>query len=223
MNSSGIQVRNRDALGVLEVTGLGPALVILDHLEKAADVRLLQAELNDYYGFVMKVVGDAANVQMAVEAGRGIADQMHAACVTDVIEAPDREVWKAIVSPREFQPLIVQDVVHTPGRVTFAAPATPATPATPVAQKEDDMSEPNAPFAIGLIETQGFTAVIEAIDTACKAADVEVMGKEKLGGGYITILIKGDVAAVKAAIAAGREAVDGLGKLIAAHVIAQAQ
>jgi carbon dioxide concentrating mechanism protein CcmO len=75
------------------------------------------------------------------------------------------------------------------------------------------------PFAIGMIETQGLTAVIEAIDTACKAASVEVIGKEKLGGGYVTVLIKGDVAAVKAAVEAGKAKVDGLGKLIAAHVI----
>ena len=74
-------------------------------------------------------------------------------------------------------------------------------------------------FALGLIETQGFTAVFEAIDTACKAANVEVLGKEKLGGGYITIVLKGDVAAVKAAIDAGKSKVEGLGKLIAAHVI----
>jgi carbon dioxide concentrating mechanism protein CcmO len=77
------------------------------------------------------------------------------------------------------------------------------------------------PFALGLIETQGFTAVFEAIDTACKAANVEVIGKEKLGGGYITIVIRGDVAAVNAAIQAGSEKVEGLGKLIAAHVIAR--
>jgi microcompartment protein CcmL/EutN len=75
------------------------------------------------------------------------------------------------------------------------------------------------PFAIGMIETQGFSAVIEAIDTACKAASVEVIGKEKLGGGYVTVLIKGDVAAVKAAVQAGQGKVEGLGKLIAAHVI----
>ncbi len=77
--------------------------------------------------------------------------------------------------------------------------------------------------AIGLIETQGFTAVIEAIDTACKAANVEVIGKEKLGGGYITVLIRGDVAAVEAAVQAGKHRVEtlGLGKLISAHVIAR--
>lgn len=76
-------------------------------------------------------------------------------------------------------------------------------------------------FAIGLIETQGFTAVIEAIDSACKAADVEVIGKEKLGGGYITVIVKGDVAAVKAAVESGKEKVEGLGNLIAAHIIAR--
>ena len=75
--------------------------------------------------------------------------------------------------------------------------------------------------ALGFIETQGFTAVFEAIDSACKAANVEVVGKEKLGGGYITIIVRGDVAAVKAAIEAGKVRVEGLGKLIAAHVIAR--
>ncbi|MDR3674336.1 MAG: BMC domain-containing protein [Acidobacteriota bacterium] len=84
--------------------------------------------------------------------------------------------------------------------------------------KENYVSQ-QVDFAIGFIETQGFTAVIEAIDTACKAANVEVLGREKLGGGYITVMIKGDVAAVNAAVEAGRAKVDGLGKLIAAHVI----
>ena len=76
-------------------------------------------------------------------------------------------------------------------------------------------------FALGFIETQGFTAVFEAIDSACKAANVEVIGKEKLGGGYVTVVVKGDVAAVKAAVEAGKSKVEGLGNLIAAHVIAR--
>ena len=76
-----------------------------------------------------------------------------------------------------------------------------------------------ASFAVGLIETQGFTAVFEAIDTAVKTAAVEVLAREKLGGGYITVVIKGDVAAVRAAVDAGSAKVNGLGRLIAAHVI----
>src|SRR5205823_10011581 len=80
-------------------------------------------------------------------------------------------------------------------------------------------NQSQASFAVGLIETQGFTAVFEAIDTALKTAAVEVLAREKLGGGYITVLIKGDVAAVSAAIEAGKAKVEGLGRLIAAHVI----
>ena len=64
-------------------------------------------------------------------------------------------------------------------------------------------------------------AVFEAIDSACKAANVEVIGKEKLGGGYVTVIIRGDVAAVKAAVEAGVAKVGSLGKLIAGHVIAR--
>ena len=76
-------------------------------------------------------------------------------------------------------------------------------------------------FALGFIETQGFTAVFNAIDQACKAANVKVIGKEKLGGGYVTVVIKGDVAAVKAAVEAGEDEVEKLGNLIAAYVIAR--
>ncbi len=72
-----------------------------------------------------------------------------------------------------------------------------------------------------MIETQGFTAVYAAVDAACKAADVEVVGKEKLGGGYITVIVRGDVAAVSAAVDAGREVAEQLGTVIATHVIAR--
>ena len=83
------------------------------------------------------------------------------------------------------------------------------------------MTKSGTPVALGFIETQGFTAVFEAIDTACKAANVEVIGKEKLGGGYVTVVVQGDVAAVQAAIDAGKIKVEALGKLIAAHVISR--
>ncbi len=74
-------------------------------------------------------------------------------------------------------------------------------------------------FALGLIETQGLTGVIEAADAALKAADVTLVGKEKIGAAYVTIMIKGDVAAVKAAVEAGGKAAEQVGKLISTHVI----
>lgn len=204
----------KQGLGVLEIGALGAALVVLDHVDKAAPIRFLQAELNDYYGYVIKILGDPAALRSAVERGTAIAEEMGAPCTTTIIDAPDERAWKAIESPPEYQPLIEQEVVFRP-RGFLTEPVNEAVHA-----KEPAMSS-EPPFAIGLIETQGFTAVIEAIDCACKAANVDVIGKEKLGGGYITILIKGDVAAVKAAVEAGQARVDGLGKLIAAHVIAR--
>ena len=76
--------------------------------------------------------------------------------------------------------------------------------------------------AIGLIETQGLVGVIEAADVMCKAANVEIVGKESVGGGYVAVMVKGDVAAVKAAVEAGAEAVNRIGgKLIVAHIIAR--
>ncbi len=75
--------------------------------------------------------------------------------------------------------------------------------------------------ALGIIETQGLTAILEATDSMLKAANVKLVGKEKIGAAYVTVIVRGDVAAVKAAVDAGSKAVGGLGKLIAAHVIAR--
>jgi len=198
----------QQALGLVEIKGWSPAMVALDAMTKAADVALLQVELNDLYGACIKITGATSNVQAAVAAGRAVAEQMHADVVSRVIMAPDAAARAAYEARPEVSPLIEQDVVHIPRAVSTGS------------RQERNVSE-QAPFAIGMIETQGLTAVIEAIDTACKAGNVEILGREKLGGGYITVLIKGDVAAVKAAIEAGREKVEasGLGKLIAAHVI----
>jgi microcompartment protein CcmL/EutN len=61
--------------------------------------------------------------------------------------------------------------------------------------------------------------MVEASDAMVKAAKVDLVGYEKIGGGYVTAIVRGDVAAVKAAVEAGKTKVEGLGKLIAAHVI----
>ncbi|MGI6168758.1 MAG: BMC domain-containing protein [Christensenellales bacterium] len=73
--------------------------------------------------------------------------------------------------------------------------------------------------AIGMIETRGLTAAIEAIDTMLKAAEVELVGIEKIGSGLVTAIVQGDVGAVKAATEAGAEAAGRLGEIVAIHVI----
>lgn len=75
--------------------------------------------------------------------------------------------------------------------------------------------------ALGMIETRGFTAVVEAADAMVKAAKVELVGYEKIGGGYVTAVVRGDVAAVKAATEAGVRAAERVGELVSVHVIAR--
>ncbi len=76
-----------------------------------------------------------------------------------------------------------------------------------------------ASTSIGLIETRGLTASIEAADAMLKAADVELVGTEKIGSGLVTVIVTGEVGAVKAATEAGSEAASRVGELVAVHVI----
>ena len=73
--------------------------------------------------------------------------------------------------------------------------------------------------ALGLIETKGLVGAIEAADAMVKAANVQLTGKELVGGGLVTVTVRGDVGAVKAAVDAGASAAKRVGELISVHVI----
>jgi ethanolamine utilization protein EutM len=73
--------------------------------------------------------------------------------------------------------------------------------------------------ALGMIETRGLVGAIEAADAMVKAANVRLIGKEKVGGGLVTVMVRGDVGAVKAATEAGAAAAQRVGELISVHVI----
>ncbi len=75
--------------------------------------------------------------------------------------------------------------------------------------------------ALGMIEARGFAAVVEAADAMVKAAKVELVSYEKTGGGYVTAVVRGDVAAVKAAVEAGARSAGKVGEIVATHVIAR--
>jgi microcompartment protein CcmL/EutN len=172
-------------------------MVVLDAMEKCANVRLLQTELNDAPGVCMKLRGAIGDIEAAARAAGETASTMHAPLIAHLIPRPSEHARPAYEAEPDFNPLIEQ----------------------PSVQRPENLMSDQANFAVGLIETQGFTAVFEAIDTALKTAAVEVLAREKLGGGYIAVLIKGDVASVRAAVEAGKTKVEGLGRLVAAHVI----
>jgi microcompartment protein CcmL/EutN len=187
-----------DALAFVEIGGWSPAMVVLDAMEKSAAIRIVQTELNDAPGVCLKLAGRVSDLYSATSAARETAQAMQVRVLAHVIPHPAEGSAAAWLARADFNPLIEQPSVQHP----------------------ENVMPDQASFAVGLIETQGFTAAFEAIDTALKTANVEVLAREKLGGGYITVIIKGDVSAVRAAVDAGKARVEGLGKLIAAHVIA---
>ena len=73
--------------------------------------------------------------------------------------------------------------------------------------------------ALGMVETRGLTAAIEAADAMVKAAEVTLIGTEKIGSGLVSVMVRGDVGAVKAAVEAGSTSASHLGELVAVHVI----
>lgn len=75
--------------------------------------------------------------------------------------------------------------------------------------------------ALGMIETKGYVGSVEATDAMAKAANVELVKQVQIGGGFLTVLVKGDVGSVKAAVDAGAEAAGRVGELVSSHVIAR--
>ena len=73
--------------------------------------------------------------------------------------------------------------------------------------------------ALGMVETKGFVGAVEAADAMVKAANVQLIGKEYIGAGYVTVFVRGDVGAVKAATDAGAAAARRVGELVSVHVI----
>ena len=102
-----------------------------------------------------------------------------------------------------------------------AKPATKAAAPAPAVQKAEPKKEEKtmALEALGMVETRGLTAAIEAADAMTKAANVVLVGTEKIGSGVVTVMVRGDVGAVKAAVESGSDAASRLGELVAVHVI----
>jgi len=86
-------------------------------------------------------------------------------------------------------------------------------------RQPDFFKEERIMKALGMVETKGLVGAIEAADAMVKAANVELVGREQVGSGLVTVMVRGDVGAVKAATDAGAAAADRVGELISVHVI----
>jgi len=185
------------SLALLEVANLTPALIIVDRCSKAAGVRVLGIENTMGAEQCVKLAGEAADVREAARQGVAVAERMGSRATWSVMPGPAKETHDVSTRPPVFVPLL--------GIYDSLVP------------REDSMKSSDA---LGLIETQGLVAALHAADEMLKAAQVELVGKEKIGAAYVTIMVRGDVAAVQAAVSAGKQAVERLeGKLILADVI----
>jgi ethanolamine utilization protein EutM len=188
---------DRTSLALLEVGNLTPALLVVDRCAKAAGVRVLGVESSDSPAQCIKLVGDTAAVRAAGEAGLALARQMGTTGSLIVMPAPLEATRTLVDRPPQYNPLLDLYDARNP--------------------REDHMHPSDA---LGLLETQGLAAALHATDEMLKSASVSLVGKEKIGAAYVTIAVRGDVAAVQAAIATGKQTVERLGgKLIAADVI----
>jgi microcompartment protein CcmL/EutN len=192
------------ALGFIEIPFLSITLLVADEVVKAAGVKLIGIESTGNPSLLVRLEGDVAAVQAALERAETFAASLGAKIVASCLSRPEAGFKPLVHFPNAQNPLYG-------GRDQFLPTDFPATSQNIMNKKE----------ALGIIETQGLTAVLEATDAMLKSANVTLVGKEKIGAAYVTVIVRGDVAAVKAAVDAGAKAVGDLGKLVAAHVIAR--
>ena len=195
------------ALGFIEVPHICISAIVADVMCKAAGVDVLGFEPTGVETIVVRIGADGPDaIEAALDAGEIETERLGANMVARrCIAGPDTGLYHLNDEPNTINPLYG-------GRTEFR-------PNDYSPNLKDTMK--NNTNALGILETQGFTASVEATDTMLKAADVQLVGKEKIGAAYVAITISGDVAAVTAAIDAGSDAVGDLGKLIAGHVIAR--
>ena len=168
-------------------------------------MRLLGIETTGNENLMLRLQGDVAAVATALAFAAARAQELGVSATVRCLSRPEPALAALLDFPNASNPLYG-------GRDQFLPTDFPQPANQPMNLKQE---------ALGIIETQGLAAILEATDTMLKAANVTLVGKEKIGAAYVTVIVKGDVAAVTAAVDAGAKAVNGLGKLIAAHVIAR--
>ncbi len=193
------------ALGFVEIPFLSVGAVVADAVAKSARVSILGFEATGNENILIRLGGGISDVEAGLAMADKTATRLGSPVLVQSLARPAEGMHAMIYFPNAQNPLYG-------GRDQLLPTDFP--------QPENKIMS-NKQEALGILETQGLTAILEATDAMLKAANVTLVGKEKIGAAYVTVIVRGDVAAVTAAIDAGAKAVGQLGKLIAAHVIAR--
>jgi len=187
----------RTSLALLEINNLAPTFMVADACSKAANVRILGIESADGVGQCIKLVGEIGALTSILDLGINLARRMGSDGFGSLLAAPTEETLILADPKPVLSPLL--------GSYDNRIP------------REDGTMTTNA---LGLLETQGLVAALHATDDMLKSSNVQLAGKEKIGAAYVTIMVRGDIAAVQTAIEVGKQTVERLGgKLILADVI----
>ena len=179
------------ALGFIETNGLVGNIEATDAMLKAAEVEFIGSATIGAGLTTVIVTGEVGAVKSAVEAGEAAASRVGELFCSNVIARPQADIEK---------------ILPAKGPAVGKAGA-------PAGEQVALVS------ALGMIETNGLTANIEAADAMLKAADVTLVGQERIGAGLVTVFVQGDVGAVKAAVEAGNNAAARIGQIVSVHVI----
>ncbi len=180
------------AIGFIETKGLVGNIEATDAMLKAASVEFLGSVALGAGLVAVVVTGEVASVKASVEAGQEAASRVGELVCTNVIARPHADVVKIM---------------------------PPKGPAAGGSIKDATVEEAPLNSALGMVETYGYTPNIQAADAMLKAAEVTLVGQERIGAGLVTVFVQGDVGAVKAAVEAGQEAAGRIGEVVSAHVI----
>lgn len=180
------------AIGFIETKGLVGNIEATDAMLKAAAVDFLGSVALGAGLVAVVVTGEVASVKASVEAGQEAASRVGELVCTNVIARPHADVAKIM---------------------------PPKGPAAGGSLKDATVEEAPLNSALGMVETYGYTPNIMAADAMLKAAEVTLVGQERIGAGLVTVFVQGDVGAVKAAVEAGQEAAARIGEVVSTHVI----
>ena len=198
------------ALGLIEVYGFTTALYAADLMAKAADVKIIAFDRNRPFnpGFpvplimVAKIEGTVSGVNSAIEVAREYAESKGRYIVSHVIPRPEDSSEKMA---------FLNDINRDKFNKNM-----------PKTMKDVDSSSISFSGALGIIEVEGFVCSVETLDTMLKAAEVRLVHtEERLGGRLVTLVITGEVSAVKAAVEAGKNNASKFGKVYGDEVIAR--
>ena len=204
------------ALGLIETKGLVGAIVAADIALKTAQVELINREHTKGGLVCIEFEGDVAAVKASVEAAVTAIKDMGIYVGSHVIPRPDDSVEKIIKRKNETSKEVVIEEKVEETKVETRDVEEESLENSELKHIEEEIEEINE---ILKVSKNKKVAAVEAADAMVKAANVTLVGKELVGGGLVTVMVRGDVGAVKAATDAGAAAADRVGELISVHVI----